>query len=535
MEQIKTQINIHSEPFHERREIVQNAVNELNSALEDLPEHGRDNAVKRHRERGKLLARERIERLVDRGTPFIELSPLAANEQYKNIFPSAGIITGVGQINGKQAIIVANDATVKGGTYIRETIRKHIRAQEIAMQNQLPCVYLVDSGGIFLPEQSQVFPDRDDFGRIFSNQARMSAQGIPQIAVVMGSCTAGGAYVPAMSDETIIVRNQGTIFIGGPPLVKAATGEEVTDEELGGGDVHAKISGVADHLAENDEHALEMCRNIFETLDTPEQQSLDSTEAIKPEYPENELYSIAPVEGQKPVDVHEIIARLTDKSEFHEFKPLYAETIVTGFGRIMGYKAGIIANNGIVYAETARKTAHFIQLCEFRKIPIIFLQNITGFIVGKKYEHEGIARDGAKMIHAVANANVPKITIITGGSYGAGNYAMAGRAYDPHFLWMWPNARIGVMGGDQAAGVLTSIREAAIKKQGRTPDKKEKEEIKKEILERYRYESSAMYSTSRIWDDGIIDPAQSRIYLAMAIAVSANKKWDEPKRGIFRM
>ncbi len=535
MRQIKSHIKIDDVAFVERKRIVQGVVNELNTAFDKLHDHGGKKQVERHKERGKLLARERIERLVDKGTPFMELSPLAANGQYKNAFPSAGIVTGIGQINGKHAVIVANDATVKGGTYIRETIRKHIRAQEIAMQNQLPCVYLVDSGGIFLPEQAQVFPDRDDFGRIFSNQARLSAMGIPQIAVVMGSCTAGGAYVPAMSDETIIVRNQGTIFVGGPPLVKAATGEEVTDEELGGGDVHAKISGVADHLAENDEHALEITRDIFETIATPETQPLDFAKPENPNYSAQDLYAVAPVEGQKPVDAYEIIARITDKSEFHEFKSTYAETIVTGFGRIMGYKVGIIANNGIVYAETARKAAHFIQLCEFRKVPIIFLQNITGFMVGKKYEHEGIARDGAKMIHAVANANVPKITIITGGSYGAGNYAMAGRAYDPNFLWMWPNARIGVMGGDQAAGVLTSIKEAALKKQGHVPNEKEKQEIKNEILERYRYESSAMYSTSRIWDDGIIDPAQTRIYLAMGIAIAANKKWDEPKRGIFRM
>src|SRR6056297_2828848 len=488
-----------------------------------------------HLARGKLLPRDRVAALLDPGSPFLEVGATAAHDLYDGAAPGAGVIAGVGQVQGRDCMVVCNDATVKGGTYYPMTVKKHLRAQEIAEECHLPCIYLVDSGGANLPNQDEVFPDRDHFGRIFFNQARMSAEGIPQIAVVMGSCTAGGAYVPAMSDETIIVREQGTIFIGGPPLVKAATGEEVTDEELGGAEVHTKISGVADHLAENDEHALEICRDIFQTLPKPNKQELDITASREPKYPVEEIYGVAPLDGHKPLDVKEIIARLVDASEFHEFKPECAKTIVTGFARIEGYPVGIIASNGVIYAETSRKAAHFIEMCEFRKVPIVFLQNITGFIVGKKYEHEGIARDGSKLIHLVANASVPKFTIITGGSSGAGNYAMAGRAYDPHFLWMWPNARIGVMGGDQAAGVLTSIREAALKKKGHKIDQKEHEQIRKEILARYRYESSALYSTSRIWDDGIIDPARTRQYLAAGVAVSRNKKWEKPQHGIFRM
>lgn len=521
--------------FTEHISIGKRLTNELYTQLSYLPEGGREKSIKRHRERGKLLTRERIEILIDKGTPFIELSPLAAHRQYDGQFPSAGIVTGIGIIHGRETIIVANDATVKGGTYVQETIKKHIRAQEIAMQNHLPCVYLVDSGGIFLPQQANVFPDRNDFGRIFYNQAQMSADGIPQIAVVMGSCTAGGAYVPAMSDETIIVDKQGTIFIGGPPLIKAATGEVVTDEELGGGEVHTHISGVADHLAENDEQALQICRNIFETIPQPEKQRLDIQKPEPPARNAEEIYGHLPLEGYKPTDVLEIIAHLTDGSKWHEFKENYAKTIRTGFAHIMGNPVGIIANNGVIYAETARKTAHFIELCEFRKIPIIFLQNITGFIVGKKYEHEGIARDGAKMIHTVANATVPKFTIMIGGSYGAGNYAMAGRAYDPHFLWMWPNAKIGVMGGKQAAEVLTTIKKATLKKNGNLLDENESDKLYNNILTQYETESSALYSTSRIWDDGIIDPAQTRMYIAAGIAVSRNKKWNNPKSGIYRM
>jgi len=492
-------------------------------------------AINKHKERGKLLARERINLLVDPGTPFLELSPLAAWDMYNNEFPSAGIVTGIGVVHGREAMIIANDATVKGGTYIEQTIRKHVRAQEIAIQNHLPCVYMVDSGGVFLPEQSKVFPDRFDFGRFFFNQARMSAEGIPQIAIVMGSCTAGGAYVPAMSDETIIVRNQGTIFIGGPPLVKAATGEEVTAEELGGAIVHTTISGVADHLAEDDKHAIQICRNIFRTLKPSDRQQLDLIQSKAPYYDPKELYGIAPIDLRKPVDSKEIIARLVDESRFHEFKAGYAPTLVTGFAHIMGFPVGILANNGVLFGETALKGAHFIELCTSRNVPILFLQNITGFIVGREYERRGIARDGAKMVHAVANANVPKFTVVFGGSFGAGNYAMAGRAYDPNLLFMWPNAKISVMGGEQAAGVLTTVKEEQLKSKGLPFPDNEREELKKSILSKYEEEGSAYYSTARLWDDGILDPVDTRIALAIGIASSANKKWADTKYGVFRM
>lgn len=496
---------------------------------------GSSSAVNKHKERGKLLARERINLLVDPNTPFLELSPMAAWDMYNNEFPSAGIVTGIGVIHGREAMIVANDATVKGGTYIEQTIRKHVRAQEIAMQNNLPCIYMVDSGGVFLPEQANVFPDRFDFGRFFYNQARMSAAGIPQIAIVMGSCTAGGAYVPAMSDETIIVRNQGTIFIGGPPLVKAATGEEVTAEELGGAVVHTSISGVADHLAENDQHAIQICRDIFRSLKPSDKQRLELQPIEAPYYKPEELYGIAPLDLRKPVDSKEIIARLVDGSRFHEFKANYAPTLVTGFAHIMGYPVGILANNGVLFSETALKGAHFIELCTSRNVPIVFLQNITGFIVGREYERRGIARDGAKMVHAVANANVPRFTIVFGGSFGAGNYAMAGRAYDPNFLFMWPNAKISVMGGEQAAGVLTTVKEEQLKASGKPFPDAEREELRKSILSKYETEGSAYYSTARLWDDGIIDPADTRTVLALAIATSLNYKWEETKFGVFRM
>jgi acetyl-CoA carboxylase carboxyltransferase component len=489
----------------------------------------------KHKERGKLLARERINLLVDPNTPFMEFSSLAAYDKYENQFPSAGIITGIGVIHGKETLIIANDATVKGGTYIKETIRKHVRAQEIAMENHLPCVYMVDSGGAFLPDQANVFPDRFDFGRFFFNQARMSAEGIPQISIVMGSCTAGGAYVPAMSDETIIVKEQGTIFIGGPPLVKAATGEEVTAEELGGADVHTSISGVADHFAEDDRHAISICRNIFETLEHKEKQKLDIIEAEEPFYDPKELYGIAPVDLKKAVDSREIIARMVDGSRFQEFKARYAPTIVTGFAHIMGFPIGIIANNGVLFSETALKGAHFVELCTSRNIPILFLQNITGFIVGKEYEHKGIARDGAKFVHAVANANVPKFTVVFGGSFGAGNYAMAGRAYDPRLLFMWPNAKISVMGGEQAADVLIQVKKDQLNARGEEMKQDDIDNLKKSILEKYEHEGSAYYSTARIWDDGIIDPVDTRKILAMGIAMSINKKWDKTKFGIFRM
>lgn len=496
---------------------------------------GADTAVAKHRSRNKLLARERIDLLVDPHTPFLELSTLAAYGQYHDGFPSAGIVTGIGVIHGKQAIIVANDATVKGGTYVKETIRKHIRAQEIAMQNQLPCVYMVDSGGVFLPEQAKVFPDRDDFGRIFFNQARLSALGCPQISIVMGSCTAGGAYVPAMSDETIIVRNQGTIFIGGPPLVKAATGEEVSPEELGGAEVHTTKSGVADHFAENDNHAIAICRNIFETLQSPPQQSIERIPVKEPAYEQEDLYGLIHANPKKQIDPYEIIARLADDSRFHEFKARYATTLITGFAHIMGYPVGIIANNGVLFAESALKGAHFIQLCDFRKLPILFLQNITGFMVGKAYETAGLARDGAKLVHAVANANVPKITVIIGGSYGAGNYAMAGRAYDPHFLFMWPNARISVMGGEQAANVLAQVKIDQLKATGKDVDATEIEKMRNAILAKYEEESAATYSSSRLWDDGIIEPMQTRQVIGMAISASLNRPYAEPYSGIYRM
>lgn len=496
---------------------------------------GPESAVSRHKERGKLLARERINLLIDPNTPFLELSPFAAWDMYNNEFPSAGIVTGIGVIHGKEAMVVANDATVKGGTYIEQTIRKHVRAQEIAMQNHIPCIYMVDSGGVFLPEQAKVFPDRFDFGRFFFNQARMSAAGIPQIAIVMGSCTAGGAYVPAMSDETIIVRNQGTIFIGGPPLVKAATGEEVSAEELGGAVVHTTISGVADHLAEDDRHALQICRDIFRSLKPNQKQELNISRSESPYYDPEELYGIAPLDLRKPVDSREIIARIADGSRFHEFKANYAPTLVTGFSNIMGFPVGILANSGVLFGETALKGAHFIELCTSRNVPIIFLQNITGFIVGREYERRGIARDGAKMVHAVANANVPKFTVIFGGSFGAGNYAMAGRAYDPNLLFMWPNAKISVMGGEQAAGVLTTVKEEQLRAKGEPFPEKEKEELRRSILSKYEEEGSAYYSSARLWDDGIIDPVDTRTVLALGIAASLNKKWEETKYGVFRM
>jgi acetyl-CoA carboxylase carboxyltransferase component len=501
------------------------------SVMNGMPE----SSVQKHKERGKLLARERIDLLIDPNTPFLELSPLAAYGLYNNEFPSAGIVTGIGVIHGRETMIVANDATVKGGTYVEQTIKKHVRAQEIAMENHLPCVYMVDSGGVFLPEQAKVFPDKYDFGRFFFNQARMSSRGIPQIAIVMGSCTAGGAYVPAMSDETIIVRNQGTIFIGGPPLVKAATGEEVSAEELGGADVHTSVSGVADHLAENDRHAIQICRDIFSTLKKPDRQILELSEIEEPYYNPAEIYGIAPLDLRKPVDSHEIIARIVDGSRFHEFKARYAPTLVTGFANIMGFPVGILANNGVLFSETALKGAHFIELCTSRNVPLVFLQNITGFIVGKEYERRGIARDGAKLVHAVANANVPKFTVVFGGSFGAGNYAMAGRAYEPRLLFMWPNAKISVMGGEQAAGVLITVKEEQLRSKGKELSPVEREEMRSTILGKYEEEGSAYYSTARLWDDGIIDPVDTRKILAMGISASLNKKWEDTKYGVFRM
>ncbi len=534
MYRLESKIDTNSVEFKQNSNAYKKLVEILKTRLKHA-RHGSEQAKEKHKKRGKLLARERIDLLIDANTPFLELSPLAAYGMYNNSFPSAGIVTGIGLIHGREVVIIANDATVKGGTYAKETIKKHVRAQQIAMENHLPVVYMVDSGGAFLPEQANVFPDRFDFGRFFYNQARMSAMGLPQISIVMGSCTAGGAYVPAMSDETIIVRNQGTIFIGGPPLVKAATGEEVTAEELGGGVVHTTVSGVADHLAENDAHAIQICRNIFESMPKPDKQPLDLTPIEEPFYDPAELYGIAPIDLKKPVDSKEIIMRIVDGSKFHEFKSGYAPTLVTGFARIMGFPVGIIANNGVLFSETSLKGAHFIELCTTRKIPIVFLQNITGFIVGKQYEHGGIARDGAKLVHAVANANVPKFTIVFGGSFGAGNYAMAGRAYDPRLLFMWPASKISVMGGEQAANVLVTVKKDQLKARGELFPKDEEEKLRKSILEKYEYEGSAYYSTARLWDDGIIDPVDTRKVLAMGIAMSMNEHWQEHKNGVFRM
>ncbi len=496
---------------------------------------GGASAIEKHEKRNKLLARERIDLLIDKNTPFLELSPMAAYDTYNNDFPSAGIITGIGTIQGREAIIVANDATVKGGTYMQYTVKKHLRAQEIAMENKLPCVYMVDSGGAFLPEQDTVFPDRDHFGRFFYNQARMSAMGIPQIAIVMGMCTAGGAYVPAMSDETIIVRNQGTIYLGGPPLVKAATGEIVTAEELGGADMHTSVSGVADHLAENDSHAMQICRSIFKTLEKRNKQRLDILPIEAPLYDPEELYGIAPVDLRQLVDPREVIARIVDGSRFQEFKARYAPTIVCGFAHIMGFPVGIIANYGVLFSESALKATHFIELCCQRNIPLVFLQNVTGFMVGKQYERGGIAKDGAKMVHAVSNANVPKFTVIFGGSFGAGNYGMAGRAYSPRLLFMWPNAKISVMGGEQAAGVLSTVKAEQYKIKGQEISKEELNKIKSDILAKYDYEGSAFYSTARLWDDGIIDPVDTRKILAMGIAASLNQPFPPLQFGVFRM
>lgn len=535
MYKLASKINADSPDFQERKLAYTLLLKDYRKSLGEFSYERPDKALKNHMAKGKLLARERIDLLVDANTPFLELSTFAAYGQYDNQFPSAGIITGVGVIQGKEAVIVANDATVKGGTYIAETIKKHLRAQEIAMENNLPCVYLVDSGGIFLPEQANVFPDKEDFGRIFYNQARMSAESIPQIAVVMGSSTAGGAYVPAMCDETIMVRKQATIFLGGPPLVKAATGEDVTAEELGGADVHTSVSGVADHIAENDEHALQICRNIFENIPSGKKQHLEQVKIVEPAYDPHELYGIIPSSARELIDPREIIARVVDGSLFHEFKKDYGTTLVTGFARVMGYPVGIVANHGILFSESALKGTHFIELCNHREIPLLFLQNITGFMVGKQYEHGGIAKNGAKMVHAVANANVPKFTIITGGSYGAGNYAMAGRAYGPRLLFMWPGSTISVMGAEQAANVLTTVKTNQLKKQGKSMQEGDIEKIRDEILNKYGKESSAYYSSSRLWDDGIIDPVDTRKIIAMGISISLNKKYDQPKSGVYRM
>lgn len=527
--------------FLENSEYHQSLRDELLEKIERVKKGGGEKNCDRHKSRGKLLARERIDGILDEGSPFLELSTLAAEDVYSDDVPCAGVVTGIGRVHGIECMFVANDATVKGGTYFPLTVKKHLRAQEIARKNYLPCIYLVDSGGAFLPKQDEVFPDRDHFGRIFFNQAQMSSMGIPQIAIVLGSCTAGGAYVPAMADESIIVKGNGTIFLGGPPLVKAATGEEVTADELGGADVHTKKSGVADHFAEDEEHALEMARNIIENLNfrSPGDmrgQKQKAAIAQEPLYKSEELYAVIPKDTRRPFDVREVIARIADGSEFHEFKKRFGETLVCGFSNINGIKIGIVANNGILFSESAIKGSHFIQLCGQRKIPLLFIQNITGFMVGRQYENEGIARHGAKMVTAVSTVNVPKITLIIGGSFGAGNYGMCGRAYDPDFLWMWPNARISVMGGEQAAGVLATVKQDGLKAKGADPlSEEEIQQFKKPILDKYDKESSAYYSTARLWDDGIIDPAQTREVLALSFEVALNRKIDQSQYGIFRM
>ncbi len=510
---------------------------ELRARQERVKGGGGPELVQRHTARGKLFVRERIERLLDPGTAFLELSPLAAWELYDGEAPAAGIVTGVGRVHGRHVMVVANDATVKGGTYFPLTVKKHVRAQEIALENDLPCVYLVDSGGAFLPLQAEVFPDRDHFGRIFYNQARMSAQGIPQVAIVMGSCTAGGAYVPAMSDEAVIVKNQGTIFLAGPPLVKAATGEEVTAEELGGGDVHTRISGVADHLADDDAHALEIARDIVAHLGGARAGAvrLDLREPEPPRYAPEELYGVMPRDLRTPYDAREIIARLVDGSRFHEFKARYGTTLVTGFAHLHGIPVGILANNGVLFSDSALKATHFIELAAQRGVPLVFLQNISGYMVGRQYEHGGIAKDGAKMVHAVANAPVPKVTVIVGGSFGAGNYGMCGRAYQPRFLFMWPNSRISVMGGEQAASVLAQVKQAQRESAGKPMSDSDIAAFKQPILDTYEREGSPYYSTARLWDDGVIDPAETRTVLALSLAASLNAPIPEMKFGVFRM
>ena len=535
MSRLRSHVDPKSDGFRESAEAYEELLTELRERSAEARRGGGEKAQRRHKERGKLPVRDRIELLLDPGTAFLELSPLAAFRMYDGGVPAAGLVTGVGRVSGREVVIVANDATVKGGTYYPITVKKHLRAQEIAEQNRLPCIYLVDSGGAFLPLQDEVFPDRDHFGRIFYNQAKMSAKGIPQISSVMGSCTAGGAYVPAMSDEVVIVRGTGTIFLGGPPLVKAATGEEVTAEELGGADVHTRRSGVADHFAENDEHALAIVRSVVENLNTEKKPPWTLEDSEEPLYDAEELYGIVPRDYRRGYDVREVIARIVDGSSLHEFKPLYGETLVCGFARVMGTPVGILANNGILFSESALKGAHFVELCSSRGIPLVFLQNITGFMVGKEYEAGGIAKDGAKMVMAVANANVPKFTVIVGGSFGAGNYGMCGRAYSPRFLWMWPNARISVMGGAQAANVLLTVQEDSLRREGQEMTDEEREGFRRPILEKYEEEGNPYHSTARLWDDGVIDPVDTRMVLALGLSAAANAPIEETRYGIFRM
>ena len=535
MDKINSSLRTADRDFLDNHARMEALVQDLKQRLGMVRSGGGQRAVDLHRSRGKLLARERIESLVDPSTPFLELSPLSAWDMYDGEVASAGIVTGVGVVQGKEVVIVANDATVKGGTYYPITVKKHLRAQEIALENRLPCIYLVDSGGAFLPLQAEVFPDRDHFGRIFYNQAQMSAFGIPQVAVVMGSCTAGGAYIPAMSDEVVMVRQQGTIFLGGPPLVRAATGEEVDPETLGGADVHTRVSGVADHQASDDEEALAITRDIVENFVRRHAPPFEVANPELPAYDPAELYGIVSADNRRQYDVRELIARIVDGSRFHEFKATYGETLVCGFSRIWGYPVGVVANNGVLFSESALKGAHFIELCSQRGIPLLFLQNITGFMVGRQYEAGGIAKDGAKMVMAVSNAAVPKFTVIIGSSFGAGNYGMCGRAYQPRFLWTWPNSRISVMGGQQAAEVLATVRLQQLERQGMTLEEKERVELQRPILEKYEVESDPYYSTARLWDDGIIDPVDTRNVVGLGIAASINAPFPDKKQGVFRM
>ena len=536
MKVFKSKIDPDTEGFKNNFQYHQNLAQQLKNDLAKVSEGGKEFSRQLHQSRGKLLPRKRVNRLLDSGSPFLEISPMAAFGLYENEVPAAGIICGIGRVGGREVMVVANDATVKGGTYYPLTVKKHLRAQEIAMENRLPCIYLVDSGGAFLPLQDQVFPDRDHFGRIFFNQAKLSAEGIPQIAVVLGSCTAGGAYVPAMCDESVIVENQGTIFLGGPPLVKAATGVEVSSEELGGGEVHAKISGVVDHLARDDSHALEIARNIISGTDIQTTKTGSILEEINPPlYSMNELYGILPSDSRQSYDVREVIARLVDGSEMQEFKSLYGTTLITAFAKIHGYRVGIVANNGILFSESALKGAHFIELCGQRNIPLLFLQNISGFMVGKEYEHGGIAKDGAKMVMAVSCVNVPKYTIIIGGSHGAGNYGMCGRAYSPRMLWTWPNARISVMGGEQAASVLSQVKRDKLGEKNTNWSAEDEESFKKEIREQYENQGHPYYATGRLWDDGILDPLETRRVLGLVLSLQATEHATDSNYGVFRM
>jgi 3-methylcrotonyl-CoA carboxylase beta subunit/propionyl-CoA carboxylase len=536
---LKSRLNTKGKNYQENFAYHKGLADELKQRIAQVQRGGPEKAIQLHKERNKLLVRERIARLMDPGSPFWEFSPLAAWGEYDNEVPAAGIVCGIGQVEGRDVMIIANDATVKGGTYYPLTVKKHLRAQEIAEQNHLPCIYLVDSGGGFLPKQADVFPDKNHFGRFFYNQARMSAKGIPQFAVVHGYCTAGGAYIPAMADETVIVKGTGTIFIGGPPLVKAATGQEVSAEELGGADVHCRVSGVSDHYAEDDAHALEIARSMVRYLNRPLKFPLDITAPKDPLYAPEEIYGVLTRSTRELFDAHEIIARLVDGSEFHEFKALYGTTLICGFARIMGYPIGILANNGILFSESALKGAHFIQLCSQHRIPLVFLQNVVGFMVGKEYESGGIAKDGAKMVMAVSNADVPKFTLIMAASFGAGNYGMCGRAYSPNLLWVWPNARTSVMGGEQAANVLLTVKLEGLAREGKSLSPEEREAFKKPILEKYEMEGNAYYSTAHLWDDGILDPLETRRALALGISMSLNAPlrpaYEGTRYGVFRM